>query len=201
MQGTASRNFVAIANMAADLHSVLDIARGVSLAAKNAKIISSQAGDVARGFQPITNFIDEISVNAMDGVNDIDREALALTQVTVNEQRARDAQCRFASVLDKHADAPHINSLAGGMARVDRSLAEAGDNFIRHIRMLKKHLQNMDQCMLSARSIASVSKIVSANTGDYKDKLQTVSRSLDQAATLIKEKIDTSHRLLSDLQV
>ena len=57
-------------------------------------------------------------------------------------------------------------------------------------------LENMDECMLSAQAIASVSKIVTANTGEYRDKLQTVAKNLEEAAIFIKEKIsDSFHHL------
>jgi len=41
MSPKSNQTFVVIASMAAELHSVLDVAWGVSLAAKNAKIIST----------------------------------------------------------------------------------------------------------------------------------------------------------------
>ena len=101
----AENKFVALASIAAELHSVMQVAWGVSLAAKNAKVISAQSGDKGRGFQPITEFIDEISQQAMQGVKAINDEALHLTKIAVNEQRSIDAYNRFDSIRKKNADA------------------------------------------------------------------------------------------------
>jgi hypothetical protein len=50
--------------------------------------------------------------------------------------------------------------------------------------------------MLSARSIASVSRVITADTGEYAEKLSDVAENLDVAATTIKQKIDISYKLL-----
>jgi hypothetical protein len=199
MSPTSKQTFVVIASMAAELHSVLEVAWGVSLAAKNAKIISTQAGDIARGFHPITKFIDQISVQAMSGVRDIDERALALTHITVAEERAIDAQRRFASVFKEHPKAKFISSLSPAMHKVDDGLEDIRRDFKGHMHSLDSLLEELDECMLSARSVASVSKIVTANTGDYKEKLLNVSRTLENAAKFIKEKTTNSHYLLNSL--
>ena len=129
INNSEERKFVVIAIVAADLHSVMDIAWGVSLAAKNAKVMSTQAGEIAQGFQPITNFIGEISKQAIQGVNEIDHEALKLAHITVAEQRANDAYQRFSSVIQNNADARYIDTLSSGMLRVSEQLRITKDEF------------------------------------------------------------------------
>lgn len=51
------RQLVAVASITTELSDVVDIAKEISLAAANAKAIAFRAGDKAKGFLPITDFI------------------------------------------------------------------------------------------------------------------------------------------------
>ena len=192
--------FVAISSIAADLHAVLKVAWEVSLAAKNARVMSAQAGDVARGFQPITDFIDEIASRAIKGVNEIDQEALELAQLTVKEFRAVNARNRFTRVINEGSDAQYIQSLATGMSRVNDDLQKTSDEIRTRTNMLLLLLREMEECMVSAKAIASVSCIVVANSGEYKDKLGSVSDSLRDAAGYIHGKVTDSYKLLDQIK-
>ena len=198
-QVTNDSKVVAIASIAAELHSVMNIAWGVSLAAKNAKVISAQAGEEALGFQPITNFIDEISRSAIHGVDEINHEALKLSRITVSEQRASDAHRRFTSVISRNKDTAHIGSLSFGMEQVEKNLRHAQSEYKKCLANLVSMLESMDECMLSAHTIASVSRIVTSSINGYSDKLGTVADDLDEAARSIKEKVSQSYIHLSSI--
>ena len=191
---------VALASIAAELHSVMEVAWGVSLAAKNAKVISAQSGDKGLGFQPITEFIDEISQLAMSGVDDINEEALRLTKIAVNEQRSVNAYQRFNSIRVKNHDAQYINSMTPAMTRVESNMHTSTTEFKNSLNLLTSYLEAMDECMLSARAIASVSRIVTSNAQEYKDKLKVVADDLDKAATYIKDKLSDSYIHLNNVK-
>lgn len=188
---------VALASIAAELHSVVDVAWSVSLAGKNAKVISAQAGKAGRGFQPITESIDEVSQQAMTGVNEISTAALALSRISVQEQRSIDAYKRFESVMSKGQDAKYIKSLDGVMARVEENMRVSITQFKKSMTKLTLLMEAMDQCMLAARSIASVSRIVTSNTSEYRDKLSVVAYDLDKAAVHIKHRLSNSYEHLN----
>ena len=192
---------VALASIAAELYSVMAVAWGVSLAAKNAKVISAQAGDKGRGFQPITEFIDEISQQAMNGVNEINDEALRLTKIAVNQQRSVHAYQRFDSVRIKNGKARYIHSMAPAMEQVEKNLKSSTKRFKKSLNNLTMLLETMDECMLSARAIASVSRIVTSNAQEYSDKLKVVADDLDKAAIYIKEKLSASHVHLNNVNI
>lgn len=184
---------VALASIAAELYSVMAVAWGVSLAAKNAKVISAQAGEKCGGFQPITEFIDEISQQAMSGVNDINNEALRLTKIAVDEQRSINAFQRFDSVRKKDREAKYILSMAPAMQQVEKKMQASTQEFKKSLNNLSMLLETMDECMLSARAIASVSRIITSNAQEYSDKLKVVADDLDEAAIYIKEKLSASY--------
>ncbi len=179
----------------------MSVAWGVSLAAKNAKVISAQAGDKALGFQPITEFIDEISHLAMNGVNEVNEEALRLSKIAVNEQRSIDAYRRFDSVRKKEGKAQYINSLSSAMKRVEQNMLASTQEFKKSLSHLTMLLESMDECMLSARAIASVSRIVTSDAQEYRDKLMVVADDLDRAAIYIKEKLSDSYQHLNNVKL
>ena len=185
-------------SIAAELYTVKYVAWEVSLAAKNAKIMSVQAGEKGKGFQPITQFINEISKQVMEGTSNITDAALSLSKVSVKEQRSADAYRRFSLVMNKDKEARHIKSLSPAMAQVKKSRQLAITDFKKSLYNLTQLLEDMDQCMLSARAIASVSRIVTSDAGEYRDKLNVVANDLDESAKYIKEKLLVSYKHLND---
>jgi hypothetical protein len=177
------------------------VAWGVSLAAKNAKVISAQAGDKGLGFQPITDFIDEISQLAMAGVNEISDEALKLSKIAVEEQRSYDAYQRFKSVTVKNNNARYMSSMSAAMDRVETRMLNSTYSFKKKLYLLMSLLEDMDKNMLSARSIASVSRIVTSDAAEYRTKLEVVSNDLDEAAIFIKEKVSDSYHFLNQVNI
>lgn len=188
---------VALASIAAELYSVVDVAMNVSRAGKNAKVISAQAGDKGIGFQPITESIDEIAKQAMEGVDEISLAALELSKIAVYEQRSIDAYRRFGSVLIKDKDAKYIGSLSTVMQRVEEHMRASMTEFKKSMTRLILLLESMDQCMLSARAIASVSRIVTSSASEYRDKLKVVADDLDKAAIHIKQRLANSYQHLN----
>lgn len=187
---------VALASIAAELHAVMNVAYGVSLAAKNAKVISAQAGDKGLGFQPITDFIDEISQLAIEGVTTINNNALKLSKIAVHEQRTYDAYQRFTSVINRNKDAAFISSLAPSMTRVEIHMVDSFKAFKDSMKDLFILLEEMDKHMLSARAIASVSRIVTSDAQEFRNKLDVVASNLDNAAVFIKDKVSDSYEHL-----
>lgn len=190
---------VALASIAAVLHSVKNVAWGVSLAAKNAMVISAQAGDKGLGFQPITDFIDEISQLAMGGVNEISDAALQLSKVSVQDQRDFDAYQRFVAVKERYKDAKYANSMDMAMKRAEASMLESTAAYKKSLRNLVSLLEAMDESMIAARSIASVSRIVASDAEEYRAKLEVVANNLDEAAIYIKEKVIDSYQHLNEV--
>jgi|GEM_PF-750082 len=193
----APDKLIALASIAAALHGVKEVAWGVSLAAKNAKVISAQAGDKGLGFRPITNFIDEISKQAMQDVNEISSEALKLSIISVHEQRSRDAYRRFDRARQKNPEAHYISSITQAMESMEKSMSITAQEFKKAFIHLLDLLESMDESMLSAKAIAAVSRIVTADTQEYRAKLEVVANNLEDAAVFIKEKVRDSYRHLN----
>lgn len=187
---------VALASIAAELNSVMNVAYGVSLAAKNAKVISAQAGEKGLGFQPITDFIDEISQLAINSVNHINDSALKLSKNAVHEQRAYETYQLFNAVKKKHEDAKFVSSLEPAITRVTENMLDSFKNFKKNMNDLFMLLEEMNEYMLSARAIASVSRIVTSDAQEFRNKLEVVASNLDNAAVFIKDKVSDTYKHL-----
>ena len=198
--GKEQNKLIALASIAAVLHGVKDVAWGVSLAAKNAKVISAQAGDKGLGFKPITNFIDEISQQAMKDVNEISDVAMKLSRISVCEQRSQNAYRHFAAVRGKNNNAPYIDSLVQATESVENNMLAITRDFKTTFNQLLSLLDTMDENMLSARALASVSRIVTANAQEYRAKLEVVANDLEDAANYIKGKVQDSYHHLNTVK-
>ncbi|MDH5229844.1 MAG: chemotaxis protein [Gammaproteobacteria bacterium] len=192
---------VSVATIAADLASVMRIAWEVSLAAKNAKVIAAQAGDQARGFQPITNFIDEIATQAAEGVSRINDSALSVSRIAVQETRALEAYERFIKVAELAKDARHVQSVKPAIEQVNKDLLDYQTQFKKQYRTLLQDLGDLSQVMLAAGAIASLCRVEGARAGEYRESLQVVAEDLDKATTVIKQKITNSYQRLNNMEL
>ena len=71
MNNQTKTQFIAVATITSELSAVVVIAKEISLAAANAKAIAFRAGDKAKGFQPITDFISDLAKETIERVSAI----------------------------------------------------------------------------------------------------------------------------------
>ncbi|WFP50017.1 chemotaxis protein [Methylomonas sp. EFPC3] len=190
--------FVAVASIAAELSAVMEVAKEISLAAANAKAIAFRAGEKAKGFQPITDFINELAKGTIELVNNINDYAFVLYRLTVNEQRLAEACERFENVERLAVGARYAESLKGPLQQA-RQRAQAGRReFTIHVEELLVKLAEVMHPARAARVIAANSRIEASQAGEYLQSLQAVAESVDNAAQIINDKV---HRCRSALTV
>ncbi len=190
-------HFVAVASIAAELSAVMDVAKEISLAAANAKAIAFRAGEKARGFQPITDFINELAKETIELVNDINEHASQLYQLTVNEYRISDARKNFEQVSIASKDAPYSASLQKPLNQARVKMQECQKNFAIHVTQLQDQLGEVMHPARAARVIAANSRIEASQAGEYLQSLQAVAESVDHAAQIIHDKVQKCRSALS----
>jgi len=79
MNNQTKAQFIAVASITSELSAVVVIAKEISLAAANAKAIAFRAGDKAKGYQPITDFINELAKETINRVATINELAILLS--------------------------------------------------------------------------------------------------------------------------
>ena len=190
--------FVAVASIAAELSAVMEVAKEISLAAANAKAIAFRAGEKAKGFQPITDFINELAKETIELVNNINEHALKLYRLTVKEHRIAEACRRFENVAVNSVSATYADSLTQALEQVRRRRTECRRQFASHVSELLAQLADVMHPARAARVIAANSRIEASQAGEYLQSLQAVAESVDNAAQIIHDKV---HRCRSALSI
>ncbi len=189
--------FVAIASIAAELSAVMDVAREISLAAANAKAIAFRAGEKARGFQPITDFINELAKETIALVNEINAQAVDLYQLTVKEYRMTETYNSFQQVRNLVDGALYQQSLEASHAAARQRMLETRRQFNLHVIRLLDSLGEVMHPARAARVIAANSRIEASQAGEYLQSLQAVAESVDNAAKIIHDKVQRCRSALS----
>jgi hypothetical protein len=189
--------FVAVASIAAELSAVMEVAKEISLAAANAKAIAFRAGEKAKGFQPITDFINELAKETIALVNNINENALQLYRLTVKEYRISDACRRFEKVAAISADALYAESMAQPLQRATQRRLLCQRQFAGHVAELLAQLADVMHPARAARVIAANSRIEASQAGEYLQSLQAVAESVDHAAQIIHDKVHKCRSALS----
>lgn len=182
--------FVAVASIAAELSAVMEVAKEISLAAANAKAIAFRAGEKAKGFQPITDFINELAKETIELVNNINEHALTLYRLTVKEHRITDARDRFEKVALSCAQTAYAASLDLPLQSVRQRRIDCHREFSQNISELLAQLADVMHPARAARVIAANSRIEASQAGEYLQSLQAVAESVDHAAQIIHEKVN-----------
>jgi methyl-accepting chemotaxis protein len=177
--------FVAVASIATELSDVMVVAKEISLAAANAKAIAYRAGEKARGFQPITDFINELARETIGLVNQINEQASELYETTVSEHRHEQANRQFKRVLELGSDAAHVGSLRPVIERSEDELEEKRYQFKSQVDHLLDQLSEIMHPARAARVIAANSRIEASQAGEFLQSLLTVAESVDKAAELM----------------
>jgi methyl-accepting chemotaxis protein len=189
--------FVAVASIAAELSAVMDVAKDISLAAANAKAIAFRAGEKAKGFQPITDFINELAKETIDLVQGINEHALLLYQLTVNEYRMSDAYAKFEMVSIHTKGSAYAESLEKPLNTVHQKMTECRRDFSTSVMQLLDQLGEVMHPARAARVIAANSRIEASQAGEYLQSLQAVAESVDNAAQVIHDNVQRCRSALS----
>lgn len=182
-------HFVVIASIAAELSAVMEVAKEISLAAANAKAIAFRAGEKAKGFQPITDFINELAKDTIELVDSINDQAISLYILTVNEYQLETTDKKLQLVMQEAQEAPYLSSLQARRNEIRTQMLESKKDFRLHVSQLLEQLGEIMHPARAARVIAANSRIEASQAGEYLQSLQDVAESVDNAAQVIHENV------------
>ncbi|MEQ1671832.1 MAG: AAA family ATPase, partial [Hyphomicrobium sp.] len=120
---------------------ILSIAKEISLAAANAKAIAYRAGDKAKGFQPITDFIGDLAKETIERVATINELAILLYKVTVNEFRIAVSYNKFDEVTKKAGSAQYADSIQAPLGNAKIIMQDYNRQFKRDVSSLMGQLE------------------------------------------------------------
>lgn len=187
---------VSVTVIAAELSEVMKIAKEISIGAKNAKAIAARAGDKARGFQPITNFIDDMARHTLTMVRQIDEEALNISRICSQEIRINDAKRRMHEVVDRVEHPSALKSFLGVVDDVDTQLVSLRSQFNKRLNLLAELLDSINSDMRAATAISSSCRVEASRAEEFREGLGVVADNLEQAVEVIKKHVkECSSRL------
>lgn len=196
-QSQTKSQFVAVASIAAELSAVMNVAKEISLAAANAKAIAFRAGEKAKGFQPITDFINELAKETIQLVNAINQHALLLYQLTVDEYRTSNAYNKFKLVEVQAQGTTYAASLEQPLLNAQQKMIDCKREFKSNVTQLLDQLSEVMHPARAARVIAANSRIEASQAGEYLQSLQAVAESVDNAAQVIHDNVQRCRSALS----
>ena len=197
MNSQTKSQFIAVASITSELSAVMVVAKEISLAAANAKAIAFRAGDKAKGFQPITDFINELAKETIELVTNINVYALLLYRLTVNEYRRTAAYNRFEQVGKLASSARYADSMQEPIAEARTIMQDCQRQFKRDVTQLLGQLEAVMHHARAARVIAANSRIEASQAGEYLQSLQAVAESVDKAAHTIHDNVQRCRIALS----
>ncbi|TAN65481.1 MAG: chemotaxis protein [Methylobacter sp.] len=199
MTNQTKSQFIAVASITSELSAVMVVAKEISLAAANAKAIAFRAGDKAKGFQPITDFINELAKETIELVTNINIYALVLYRLTVNEFQKTTAYNKFelAAKMAESDGAVYANTMQGPVDHARLSMQDCQRQFKRDVSQLLGQLEAVMHHARAARVIAANSRIEASQAGEYLQSLQAVAESVDKAAHTIHDNVQRCRIALS----
>lgn len=184
--------FVSSASVAAQLDVILEVAKEMSISVKNAKAIANRAGAKARGFSPITDFINEMSQETMRIVSLINKESISLSQVAIEEIRAREAANHFSRALKLAGDSEYIDSFKEKILEVDMKKTQKHDELIKYARVLKGLMEEIAKHMAVANVIVSNSRIEAVSADEFRTNLEDIANDIESACDVIRKRVHSS---------
>jgi len=184
--------FVSSASMAAELELVANIAKDMSIGVKNAKAIANRAGQKARGFAPITDFIDEMSIDTLKLVNLINKESTMLSKIAIEELRTRDARQKFLAIKSKASGAVYISTLDCSLEKLNTTQQENHAKLLKNVKCLKSLMDDISQKMAVANVIVANSRIEAVNAEEYRQNLETIADDIDKSCEAIRNRVNES---------
>lgn len=191
---------VGAATISAELGEVSKIAKCISIDVKNAKAIAARAGDDARGFQPITDFINEMALEMISLVSRINFAALEVTRSAVTHGRSQDAYQRLMQVVNNvSGKVKHIEQLEEVAAVLEQELNQKNITMKKDAGELKRLLEEIILKVKAAKAIVHSSRIESVRAVEYRHNLETVAASLEVQTKAISDLVSKCQSRLQEL--
>jgi len=200
MQNATNNNsLIAAATITAELGEVRSIAKSMSLGVMNAKAISLRAGESARGFKPVTDFIDEMARDVMKLIVHISREAHQLSQTSVKRNHLQNSMRRFYEVVRQDNTPKYIESLNPILAKIEKEQQYHDRQFMLIASKLENLLEDILLCTRGAHVVATSSRVEASHTQEFRVSLEVVADDTQHATEQIRSHVTHSQRLLKDV--
>ena len=196
---TEENILIVAASISSELREVRKIAREMSLGVMNAKAISHRAGDMARGFRPITDFIDEMAHEIVSLVNQISKQSVEFSHLAVRHRHFNQTWLRYQQVIDRGGAVKYVKSLQPAMDKVRSDSEQCRKNFIHMTRKLRNLLEDIQRSTRGAQIISATSRVEASRAKGFSQNLEVVANQVDDSTNNIRSRLQSSHDHLTGI--
>lgn len=183
-----SEDFSIVAvTVAARLNEILLDAHSISIEAMNAKVLVSRAGEKARTFIPVTDFMIELARETTHLVGEINRAALMVSRISLKQLRTGRALSRIMVKLPQIHDARYGPSVDSAVNRISDEIKGYRDDLRNKTHFLEALLLEIEQKMRAAQVLSGTTRMEAAAAGaDYRAHFHAVAENLEQSSKAIR---------------
>lgn len=185
-KNTVDKFHVVAVNVAADLAVASELASFISLEAMNAKVLVSRSGRQALGFQPITDFMAEMSDKVIDLVSAVNIDAMAISKLSTQCIRSVHFKHQLDKALELSDQAAHQKDIIAFQMKADISHKILFSTLVKSTGALIDLLDEIISNMQAAFIMATTARIETAALKvSNQDTFYSVSDKLEDAARKI----------------
>ncbi len=188
--------FVTAAEISAHLYFATQVAKRISLTAKNARAITVRAGQQAAGFKAITDFIEDLAKSTISSAEIINDIAVKISRMATEQAKNDQALDYFNKVINHSSRPEFIDSIQKAQSDTQGITQQFEAAFTRELSTLAIHLEETSKQIRSANIIASTSKIEASQSGNFQLELETIAHDIEGAAKEIRFQINEAEKLL-----
>jgi hypothetical protein len=189
--------FVTAARIAAHLYFATKVAKNLSLTAKNARAITTRAGQQASGFTALTAFIQELSSNTIHLAQQVNVIAVKISICTTQLERAKYAKKQFFRAQALAHDAEYIHTIDSGISRTHQRQSAFIPEFIILRFKLDSLIEDTRKQIRFTEVIATMSKVEASKSGYFEAQLNVIAANILLASNEIRHELEYVEKLLS----
>jgi hypothetical protein len=189
--------YVTTAGIAAELYHAANIAKEVTLIAKNARVISMRAGERAIGFKPITVFINEFADNTIEQANKINQLAILISKISIKKSHAENALQRFHNAWLLAGEDSHRADITPIRDRITNEVYETDGQIKKLFQLLIFELEQTEMQIRASVILSTSSKTEASRAGEFQQSLDVIAKSIEDTAASIRNHLRIARKSLA----
>jgi uncharacterized phage infection (PIP) family protein YhgE len=192
-----AQDFVTAAVVAAHIHTATHHAQEMALVAKNARAIALRAGDLAMGFRPITNFIEEIARQTTQSAATVNHLSLVIARIAVSRARLESFHRRLGrarQLCEGQTLSPRLEQQYNDTGQALAALQRDSEHKLLQLQQL---LDDAVKEIRAANVIATAARVEASRAGSSKLQLEQVANNIEQAAISIRGDLGKAMQMLN----
>ncbi len=191
---------IAAANVSGQLYRAGEIAKNLSLAAKNSRAMVMRAGSRAAGLQVISDFFAELASKTILLSQEINLCAIDISNNSVAQWRTH-TLIHHLNTSDQKSEQTELHELVNSKLKLSsQHLDKLETQFRSSIKLLESYLEQIEEQIRASNVIAVNFRLEATQTGEFQPMLNHMADNIDQLSREIKEHISESISYMKDLR-